>query len=123
MTCGMSRLRLENHLYTTPSTPILKVQEAKQKHYCRNRLIKKPTEGMQLEEAKLSRDKHEGFSVPTNRHHTINLERSEMHMRSTSHTRLERLYGVPEVLLEIAVFTVILGTAFVMCMLRRQIAG
>lgn len=27
MTCGMSRLRLENHLYTTPSTPILKVQE------------------------------------------------------------------------------------------------
>lgn len=76
---------------------------------------------MQLEETKPSCDKHEGFSVPTNRHHTTNLERSEM--RSTSHTRLERLYGVPEVLLEIAVFTVILGTAFVMCMLRRQIAG
>lgn len=48
--------------------------------------------------------------------------RSEMRSVGT-HMRLQRLYGAQELLLELAVFAVMLSMAFVMCLLRQQVSN
>ena len=73
---------------------------------------------MQTEIVHASCANHEGLSAPINRRTTERFE-----MRPRRHMRLQKLYGAQEVLLELAIFTVILGTACAICVLRRHLVG
>lgn len=74
-----------------------------------------------------SRAKSEHLTVAVDRNTTVYLaERSQQRhqMSSTrSQMRLQRLYGAQELLLELAVVTVILGIAFAACLLRHHFSS
>lgn len=74
-----------------------------------------------------SRAKHERLTVTVNRHTTVHLaERLQQRYQTSSmgsQMRLHRLYGVQELLLELAVVTVILGMAFAACALRLHFSS
>ena len=74
-----------------------------------------------------SRAKHERLTVEVDRHTTIHLtEQSQQRHQMPSmgsQMRLQRLYGAQELLLELAVVTVILGMAFAACALRRHFSS
>lgn len=65
---------------------------------------------------------HERLRVSVDRHSTVHLaERSQQRYQTSSmrsQMRLHRLYGAQELLLELAMVTVILGMAFAACALR-----
>lgn len=65
---------------------------------------------------------HEHLRVSVDRHSTVHLaERSQQRYQTSSmrsQMRPHRLYGAQELLLELAMVTVILGMAFAACALR-----
>ena len=84
---------------------------------------------MEIQRTKMdaSRAKHEHLTVTVDRHTTVYLaERSRQRHQSSSmgsQMRLQRLYGAQELLLELALVTVILGMAFAVCALRLHVSS
>lgn len=78
---------------------------------------------MQIERVDVARAKQEDLSSAMEEDTTQDFtQHSEMRCYRR-HMRLHRLYGAQEVLLELAILTVILGLTFGVCLLRRQLAG
>ena len=74
-----------------------------------------------------SHAKHERLTVAVDRNSAVYLaERSQQRHRVSStgsHMRLLRMYGAQELLLELAIATVILGMAFATCLLRYHFSS
>lgn len=76
----------------------------------------------------ISRAKHERLTVAVDRYSTsvqLTEQSQQRHQMSSvgSQMRLHRLYGAQELLLELAVVTVILGMAFAACALRCHLSS
>lgn len=72
-----------------------------------------------MDDSRVKNERLHTMTVITNATEHLGSERrSEMRSVGT-HMRLQRLYGVQELLLELAVFAVMLSMAFVMCLLRQ----
>ena len=84
---------------------------------------------MEIQRTKVeaSRAKHERLTEAVDRHTTVHLaERSQQRYQTSSmgsQMRFHRLYGAQELLLELAVVTVILGMAFAVCALRLHFSS
>lgn len=59
----------------------------------------------------------------TTRTNTEDFERQFDIRSTTGRIRLERLYGIPEVLLELAMLVIVLGISLAVCLVRHKVSN